>query len=86
MLAGDSGTASEVAGRLGVVQVSDDDALETLCRDVIAANPKELARFKATQNPKLVKFFVGQVMRASKGSANPKKLQPLLTKILASEE
>jgi Glu-tRNA(Gln) amidotransferase subunit E-like FAD-binding protein len=85
MLDGNEASATEVAETLGVVQISDDTALEVVCRDVIAAHPTELAEYHATQNPKFIKFFVGQTMRASKGSANPKKLQPLLVKLLLAE-
>jgi aspartyl-tRNA(Asn)/glutamyl-tRNA(Gln) amidotransferase subunit B len=82
MLAGDSSPPSAVAEGLGVVQVSGDAELEALCRSVLAANPVEFAAYRETRNPKYLKFFVGQAMRASKGSANPKKVQPLLTTLL----
>lgn len=82
MLAGDTSPPRVVAEGLGVVQVSGDDELIVLCRGVLAANPAELQAYRETRNPKYLKFFVGQAMRASKGSANPKKVQPLLTRLL----
>ena len=82
LLEGESATARQVAEQLGLVQVSDDSALEVICRDVMSAHPKELALYRDTKNPKYIKFFIGQAMRASKGSANPKKVQTVLAQLL----
>ena len=66
-----------VAERLGLVQVSDQAALAAWVEEVIAANPGEVARFRNGET-KLMAFFVGQVMKRSKGKADPKGVQPLL--------
>lgn len=62
-------------------QVSDEGAIEAIIDQVIAANPKEVERFRGG-NDKLLAFFVGQVMKESKGRANPAKVNELLKKKL----
>lgn len=66
----------------GFLQVSDDGALEAIIAEVLAAFPTQLAEYKAGKTT-LLGFFVGQVMQRSKGTANPKKVGPLLQKHLA---
>jgi aspartyl-tRNA(Asn)/glutamyl-tRNA(Gln) amidotransferase subunit B len=66
-----------VAERLGLVQVSDQAALAGWVEEVLAANPGEVARFRNGET-KLMAFFVGQVMKRSKGKADPKGVQPVL--------
>jgi len=66
-----------VAERLGLVQVSDQGALAGWVDEVLAAHPAEVARYKAGET-KLMGFFVGQVMKRSKGKADPKGVQPVL--------
>ena len=65
----------------GMKQVSDTGALEAIVDEVIAANPDEVARYKEG-NTKLIGFFVGQCMKASKGQGNPKLLNQLIAKKL----
>ncbi len=65
----------------GLVQVSDTSAIEAIADKVTAANPEEVARYKAG-NTKLMSFFVGQVMKESKGKANPKMVNEILRKKL----
>ena len=66
----------------GLAQVSDVDALEKIVEEVLAANPNEVAAYQAGK-PKLIGFFVGQVMRATRGKANPTVVNELLAKKLA---
>jgi aspartyl-tRNA(Asn)/glutamyl-tRNA(Gln) amidotransferase subunit B len=66
-----------VAERLGLLQVSDQGALSGWVDEVLAANPGEVSRFRNGE-VKLMAFFVGQVMKRSKGKADPKGVQPLL--------
>ncbi len=65
----------------GYVQISDDSELTRILEEVLEENPKELAAYKAGKK-KLLSFFMGQVMKKTKGQANPKlvneKLQELL--------
>ncbi len=69
-----------VVERHGLAQVSDDAALEAWVREVLEANPDEVARLRAGEK-KLVGFFVGQVMRRSGGKANPGKVSELVARV-----
>jgi aspartyl-tRNA(Asn)/glutamyl-tRNA(Gln) amidotransferase subunit B len=60
----------------GMKQVTDLGAIESQVADIIAANPDKVAQAKA--NPKLLGWFVGQVMKASGGKANPQAVNDLL--------
>jgi aspartyl-tRNA(Asn)/glutamyl-tRNA(Gln) amidotransferase subunit B len=62
-------------------QITDASALEALIDEVIAANPKQVEQYRAGKKT-MAGFFVGQVMRASKGQANPALLNELVTKKL----
>ena len=66
----------------GLVQISDSSALEEAVDAVIAANPAEVEAFRGGKT-KLVSFFVGQIMRATKGKANPAMVNELLAKKLS---
>jgi aspartyl-tRNA(Asn)/glutamyl-tRNA(Gln) amidotransferase subunit B len=68
---------AEIASRLGLVQVRDAGALAEWVNAVIVAHPDEVARFQAGEE-KVIGFLVGQVMKQSKGKADPKAIQPLL--------
>ena len=67
----------------GLLQISDSGEIEKAVDDVISKNPKETERFKAGEE-KLLGFFVGQVMKVTKGKANPQMLNDLLRKKLSS--
>ncbi len=75
-------TVDETIDKLGLKQVSDDGAIETLVDGILAANPDKVEQFKGGKE-KLLGFFVGQVMKESKGSANPAKVNEILKKKLA---
>jgi aspartyl-tRNA(Asn)/glutamyl-tRNA(Gln) amidotransferase subunit B len=62
-------------------QITDSSALEAMIEEVIAANPKQVEQYRAGKKT-MAGFFVGQVMRASKGQANPALLNELVTKKL----
>lgn len=68
--------------QLGLKQVSDDGAILTMIDEILAANPEKVAEYKGGKE-KLLGFFVGQVMKASRGSANPGKVNQLLTQRLS---
>jgi aspartyl-tRNA(Asn)/glutamyl-tRNA(Gln) amidotransferase subunit B len=72
-----SDAPAALAERLGLLQVSDQGALSGWVEEVLAAHPDEVTRFRAGEE-KLVGFFVGQVMKRSKGKADPKGVQPVL--------
>ena len=65
----------------GLAQVSDAGAIEQVVREVVAQSAKQVAQFKAG-NEKIFGFFVGQVMRATKGSANPALVNDVLKRVL----
>ena len=64
-------TASAIVARGGLEQVSDTSAIEADARAVIDENPEEVARYLAGKE-QLLQFFVGQLMKRTKGKANPK--------------
>ena len=64
-------------------QISDTAAIEKIIDEVIAANPKQLEQYRAGKKT-VAGFFVGQIMKASKGQANPAMVNELLTKKLES--
>ncbi|MGE4312421.1 Asp-tRNA(Asn)/Glu-tRNA(Gln) amidotransferase subunit GatB [Desulfovibrio sp.] len=78
----ESGTMPEAyVKEKGLVQISDTSAIEEAVDAVIAANPSEVEAFKGGKT-KLISFFVGQIMRATKGKANPALVNELLAKKL----
>jgi aspartyl-tRNA(Asn)/glutamyl-tRNA(Gln) amidotransferase subunit B len=64
-------------------QITDSSAIEKIIDDVIAANPKQLEQYRAGKKT-VMGFFVGQVMKATKGKANPQMVNELLGKRLGS--
>jgi aspartyl-tRNA(Asn)/glutamyl-tRNA(Gln) amidotransferase subunit B len=66
----------------GLTQVSDEGALETIIDEVMAKNPAQLAQYRSGKD-QVLGFFVGQVMKASGGKANPGKVNELLRRKLA---
>jgi aspartyl-tRNA(Asn)/glutamyl-tRNA(Gln) amidotransferase subunit B len=68
----------------GLMQISDDSALETLIDDIVRQHPKQCAEYQSGKD-NLLGFFVGQVMNASKGKANPQKVNTLLRQRLTNE-
>ncbi len=66
----------------GMAQVSDPAALEAICQALIAQNPKQVAAYRAGKT-NMLGFFVGGVMRETKGSANPAVVNELLVRLLA---
>ena len=80
---GDGATADEVIEKQGLKQITDSGAIESLVDEVIAANPANVAEFKAGKE-KAFNALVGQVMKAAKGKANPQQVNDLLKQKLAS--
>ena len=61
----------------GLEQVTDDKEIESMIDEVIANNPKQLDQYRSGKD-RLFGFFVGQVMKASQGKANPKQVNDIL--------
>jgi aspartyl-tRNA(Asn)/glutamyl-tRNA(Gln) amidotransferase subunit B len=74
--------AETIVKEKGLVQISDSSEIEKVVDDIIARSPREAERFKAGDE-KLLGFFVGQAMKATKGKANPQMLNELLKKKLS---
>ncbi len=78
---GEGTTADTVIEQKGLKQVTDTGAIEAVINDVVAANPQQLADYRSGKD-KLFGFFVGEVMKRSKGKANPAQVNELLKKAL----
>ena len=74
------GSADDIIEKEGLKQVTDTGAIEKMVDDVIASNAAQAE--EAKENPKLLGFFVGQVMKASQGKANPQAVNEILRKKL----
>ena len=72
-----SATADDIIAARGLTQITDAGAIQSVIDAVMAANPKQLADYRAGKD-KLFGFFVGQVMKATGGKANPAQLNELL--------
>ena len=77
-----AGDADAIIEKKGLRQITDTGAIEKIIDDVIAKNPKQLEQYKGGQD-KLFGYFVGQVMKASQGKANPAQVNQLLKDKLA---
>ncbi len=75
-------SAKQIVDEEGLVQVTDTGAIDKAIAEVIAANPDKLAEYKSGKD-KLFGFFVGQVMKATGGKANPAIINDLLKKQLS---
>ncbi len=75
------GNADAVIEKKGLRQITDGSAIEGVIEDVMARNPKQLEQYRSGQE-KLFGFFVGQVMKATQGKANPAQVNELLRKKL----
>ncbi|NQZ15036.1 MAG: Asp-tRNA(Asn)/Glu-tRNA(Gln) amidotransferase GatCAB subunit B, partial [Alphaproteobacteria bacterium] len=73
--------ADAIVEEKGLKQVTDTGAIEAIIDEVIAANPGQVEAYKGGKD-KLFGFFVGQVMKASQGKANPGMVNELLKKKL----
>ena len=74
--------ADEIIDARGLRQITDTSAIEKAIEDVMAGNPQQLADYRSGKD-KLFGFFVGQVMKATQGKANPAQLNELLKRKLA---
>ena len=75
------GSADDIIEQKGLKQVSDSDAIETMVDEVLAANAAQVENYHNAapeKQPKMLGFFVGQVMKISKGQANPGEVNRIL--------
>jgi len=74
-------SAADIVAQKGLKQITDEGAIEAIVAQVIADNPGQVEQFKAG-NEKLIGWFVGQVMKASQGKANPALVNQILKRKL----
>jgi aspartyl-tRNA(Asn)/glutamyl-tRNA(Gln) amidotransferase subunit B len=74
-------SARQIVEEQGLVQISDSSAIDDIVSKILAANQKEVQAYKSGKT-KLLGFFVGQVMQATQGKANPKLVNEILRKKL----
>jgi aspartyl-tRNA(Asn)/glutamyl-tRNA(Gln) amidotransferase subunit B len=74
--------AGDIIAAEGLAQITDTSAIEKIAREVVAKSPDNLAKYRAG-NEGVFKFFVGQVMRETRGQANPQAVNEILKRVLA---
>ena len=75
------GSADDIIEAKGLKQITDTGAIEAIVDEVLASNPQQVENFRNAPDDKkgkMIGFFVGQVMKASKGKANPQQVNQLL--------
>jgi aspartyl-tRNA(Asn)/glutamyl-tRNA(Gln) amidotransferase subunit B len=75
------GTVDQIIEKRGLTQISDSASIDKLVAEVIAANPTQVEQFRAGKQ-QVLGFLVGQVMKASRGKANPQQVNEALRKAL----
>ncbi|HOO38356.1 MAG TPA: Asp-tRNA(Asn)/Glu-tRNA(Gln) amidotransferase subunit GatB [Deltaproteobacteria bacterium] len=75
------GTAAEIVEAKGLRQVSNEDDLKTMVQDILKNNPAEVTKYREGKT-QLLGFFVGQLMKATRGTANPKIANKLIKEML----
>ena len=75
-------SAAEIVAAEGLGAQVGDDAIEQAAREIIAKNPDNVAKFKSG-NEGVFKFFVGQVMKATRGQANPQAVNDIVRRLLS---
>jgi aspartyl-tRNA(Asn)/glutamyl-tRNA(Gln) amidotransferase subunit B len=73
--------AAEIIAAEGLAQITDASAIEKIARQVVARSPDNLAKYRSG-NEGVFKFFVGQVMRETRGQANPQAVNEILKRVL----
>ena len=81
MLDGENGTPRDIAKKFGMEQITDTSAIESAVDAVIAANPSQVEQYRGGKVG-LLGFFVGNVMKATGGKANPAVVNEILKKKL----
>jgi aspartyl-tRNA(Asn)/glutamyl-tRNA(Gln) amidotransferase subunit B len=74
--------ASDIIASEGITQITDTGAIERIAREVVAKSPDNVAKYRAGSEG-VFKYFVGQVMRETRGQANPQAVNEILKRVLA---
>jgi aspartyl-tRNA(Asn)/glutamyl-tRNA(Gln) amidotransferase subunit B len=77
------GDADAIIAQKGLTQITDAGAIEAIVREVLAQHPGQVAQYRGGQE-KLLGFFVGQVMKATQGKANPGEVNSILKQLLSA--
>ncbi|MGA7120193.1 MAG: Asp-tRNA(Asn)/Glu-tRNA(Gln) amidotransferase GatCAB subunit B, partial [Polyangiaceae bacterium] len=83
-IAGTNRTPEDVVAELGLAQVSDVAAIESICRRLVEQSPKQAEQLRAGKSA-LMGYFVGQVMKETQGSANPQIVNQVMRQLLGLE-
>jgi aspartyl-tRNA(Asn)/glutamyl-tRNA(Gln) amidotransferase subunit B len=75
------GSVEEIIAKRGLVQISDAASIDALVAEVIAANPAQVEQYRSGKT-QVLGFLVGQVMKASRGKANPQQVNDALRRRL----
>jgi aspartyl-tRNA(Asn)/glutamyl-tRNA(Gln) amidotransferase subunit B len=75
-------SAEEIVAAEGLAQITDSGAIEKIARQVVAKSPDNIAKYRSG-NEGVFKFFVGQVMKETRGQANPQLVNEILKRVLA---
>jgi aspartyl-tRNA(Asn)/glutamyl-tRNA(Gln) amidotransferase subunit B len=78
---GDAAAVAAIIDQRGLAQISDSASIDKLVAEVIAANPTQVHQYRAGKQ-QVLGFLVGQVMKASRGKANPQQVNDALRKAL----
>ena len=74
--------AAEIIAAEGLAQITDTSAIEKIAREIVAKNADNAAKYRAG-NEGVFKFFVGQVMRETRGQANPQLVNEIVKRVLS---
>ncbi len=83
-MAGTSKSADDVVAEEGLAVMGDASEIEALARKLVTENPKQASQYRAGKT-NLLGFFVGQIMRATKGSADPAVVNEVLARVLSEQ-
>ena len=73
--------AEDIVNKKGLIQISDEGAIKEICQKIVDANPQSIADYKAGKD-RAIGFLVGQIMKETKGKANPQIVNKLLLEII----
>lgn len=76
-----SKSPGEIVEEKNLVQIADESSLRPVCEEIVRANPKQVEQFKSGKT-NIIGFFVGQVMKKTRGKANPKMVNRILQDLL----
>ena len=73
--------AEDIVNKKGIVQISDEGAIKEICQRIVDANPQSIADYKAGKD-RAIGYLVGQIMKETKGKANPQIVNKILLEII----